>query len=196
MKIKLAVFGAIFAILALLLFGLGYVYSKRYYSERDQIRARLESLPNVEILDISGRNDLLSFNVRHASIRLVDRPDSVIELEVPALGILQDSDYVLLSKIGCWELSSLGERFLETTDYETKKPIKVKQDYAYGNVNIGSAGPISSQLPFKIRNLQDVISHYSELESFFEKWPDQNFHGERVPRYENVVWFHIPDENE
>jgi hypothetical protein len=194
MKNRTVILLVIIAVSALLLFGLGYIYSNHYYSERDQIRARLNSLPNVEILEISGRKDFLSFNVRRATLHLTDCPDSLIELELPALGILEDSDDILLSQIGRWRLSSRGERFIETTDYASGKPIQVKQSYGLGHIEIGVAGPISSQFPFKIRNLQDIISHYKELESFFEKWPDEDFYGKRIPRYENVVSYHIPED--
>jgi hypothetical protein len=193
MRIKVTTLSALFIGCALLLLGSMSAYSDKYYSERDQIRARLESLPNVEVMDISGRKELFNFDVRRAALRLVDRPGSIIELEVPALGVLEDSDYILLSRIGRWKLGSCGERETEAVDTTTGKPRMFKTAYGYGHINIGSAGPATSQIPFTIRNIKDIISHYSELESLFEKWPQLDCKGEPITRHDNVVTFYLQE---
>jgi hypothetical protein len=69
-------------------------YRSIYYSERDRIRARLESMPNVKLIKIHGADDMFHFKIRAVDFRLKDRPESFVQLEVPQQGILNDSDHI------------------------------------------------------------------------------------------------------
>src|SRR2546423_5852650 len=106
MKLKVMKAGAIVAGIILLIFGSVQAYRTMYYSEREQILARLASIPDIEVINIYGRDDFFRYNVRFVDLRLKDRPESFIEIEVPARGILKDSEHIFLSRIGPWQLSS------------------------------------------------------------------------------------------
>jgi hypothetical protein len=193
MGVKIARISGIIVGIILLLFGAMNAYSKMYYSERDQIRARLEAIPNIESIEIFGRDKLFQFYVRAARIRLVDHPDSIIELEAPALGILKDSDHILLSQLGRWIFSSRKLRTPEIIYDENGKPIQSVPDYAYGSIDVGSAGPVTDRIPFKIKNIQDLISHYTELENFFDTLPERSDKGDLIKSGDNKIFYRIPE---
>lgn len=193
MKIKRVKSIAIVIATILLLYGSVRAVLNNYYSERDQIRAHLESIPNVEIINIYGRDDFFrGFNVRYVDIRLKDHPESYIGLAVPAHGILKDSGHIFLSDIGPWTLGSDGYTYIDSKDKTTGESMRIRTECGYGSIDIGSASPVADQIPFDIKNIEDVISHYSELEAFFAQWPDRNRDGELIPRTGNLVKCYLP----
>jgi hypothetical protein len=49
----------------------------------------------------------------------------------------------------------------------------------YGRwIDIGPSGPYASLLPVKIRDLNDVVTHYDELVQHFSTWPDVKHWGQ------------------
>lgn len=130
------------------------IYSRPYYAERDEIRARLESIPNVEVIAVDGTDGEFGiFEVRGAAIRLVDRPGSFIQLAAPGGSVLHKSNRVLLSRIGRWTLGSCGTEYGATKWFTLKKNI-----YGFSHVDVGPEGPIANQIPFPVRGVEDVIA--------------------------------------
>ena len=168
---------------ALLLYSSVLAYRAMYYSERNRIRAYLESISNVEIVNISGDDHLTYFHTKFVDLRLKDHPNSFIGLEAPALGILKESDHVFLSNIGSLILASQVH-----TSIDGKDQLKC----AWGSIDIGPASPVADQLPFTVRKIEDIISHYSQLEAFFAERSEKKPEGESIRRAGNVVTCYLP----
>jgi hypothetical protein len=161
-------------------------------AEEEQIRSRLESLSNVEIIEIKRSGRDFTAPVSAVSFRLKDRPGSFIELYSPGYSLLkQKSTYFDLSRIGRWQLSSCGYDYVGHYEMATGK--QVKSVYGSSGIDIGTEGPFADNLPFKVETIEDIISHYSELENIFEHFPDRGCRGEPIPRAGNEVSFHLPE---
>ena len=184
--------GVIITGVILLLYSSVAAYRTMYYSERNRIRAHLEALPNVEIINISGDEHLTYFHTKFVDIRLKDQPNSFIGLEVPAWGILHESDHIFLSQIGPWILSSQGHTYIHGKDQTTGEATQERTECWYGSIDIGSAGLVADQLPVGVKTLEDIISNYSQLEGYFAGRPEQNEGAGMVGRAGNRVTCYLP----
>ena len=81
-----------------------------------------------------------------------------MEIWSPDCDIFDDAEYIGLGRLGDRSLS------IGITDSAN--------DYSAGGcIDIGPESPLKSILPFTVRNLQELIDRYDELEQIFDNWP-------------------------
>lgn len=110
-----------------------------------------------------------------ATFALQGRPGAVIGFR--GLG---KPGHIWLQRLGPWEFQEWSYGFEGAFATATGEPVKSLgvRDF----IDIGPSGEYGAMLPVKIRDLNDVVSHYDELVRCFSTWPDGKPWGELETR--------------
>ena len=56
----------------------------------------------------------------------------------------------------------------------------IESSYLAHWIDVGSKGEFGAMLPVKVRDVNDLVSHYDQLVTFFASWPDKEHRQEIV----------------
>jgi hypothetical protein len=135
-----------------------------YYMDLIHVRSRLANIDGITDVRVYGFDDV-SYEVTLATFALEGRPDAVIGSRW-----LGEPGHVWLQRLGPWEFQECSYGFQGVINTATGKPVETLgfRDC----IDIGPSGEYAAMLPVKIRDLNDVVSHYDELVRYFSTWPD------------------------
>ena len=150
------------ALVGLVLGGVS-LYHHIYYLDLITARDTLGKVNGITDVQVFGFDDM-TYEVTLASFALKGRPDAVIETR--GLG---EPGHVILKRLGPLEFHECIYGFHNQFDTKTGEPV---QGLGFGDqIDVGPAGQYAGMLPVKIRDLNDVVSHYDELVRFFSTSP-------------------------
>lgn len=164
------------AVALVVLVGAAVLYwPKFYYGERDQILAQFAKIPGITNVKVFGNEDI-SYEIFSVAFQLVGRPDATVTIG------FRDDDFGLTKSPKNFAILTLGSWVIRTKEHvynvydQTGKKMR---SWGYGTgADVGPEGRFSALLPFKLKNVQDVISHYDELNQLFSTWPTINQPGQ------------------
>jgi hypothetical protein len=134
-----------------------------YYMDLIHVRNTLASIDGITDVHVYGFDDL-SYEVTLATFALEGRPDAVIGSR--GLG---EPGHVWLQRLGPWEFHECSYGFQGVFETATGKPV---ESLGFRDcIDIGPSGEYAAMLPVKIRDLNDVVTHYDELVRYFSTWP-------------------------
>jgi hypothetical protein len=165
------------AVLALILGGIRFCHYL-YYMDLIYATNQLEEVRGITNVHIYGDDDF-TYEVNYATFTLVGRPDALIGIRGPAGGVVGTPEHLWLERLGPWEFHEHSYGFNNTYDL-SGNPVK---SLGYRRwIDIGPSGEYGSMLPVKIRDLNDVVTHYDELVKHLSTWPDEKHWGELPKR--------------
>lgn len=135
-----------------------------YYMDLISTTNTLASIHGITDVHVYGFDDM-AYEVTFATFALQGRPDAVIE----CLGV-NEPGHVWLRRLGPWEFHECNYGIQNAFDI-AGKPIEGLSVQSF--VDIGPSGKYAAMLPVKIRDLNDVVSHYDELVRYFSTWPNE-----------------------
>lgn len=158
---------ALAVILGIAAFWLWYKYvGPQRYAEFNDIKERFQEMPDVELLDSGGHEDL-TFEDIWATIRVEGKG------EIKFYGLTRESfeepKHILVNAIGPYNISFEGEGFRGVIKTATGEPVRSR--FWGGSINVGPNGRFTAFFPFEMRNVLDVIAHYHDICAVLAEWP-------------------------
>ncbi len=141
-----------------------------YYMDLIYTQNQFEQVKGITDVHIYGSDDV-TYEVYYATFSLVGRPDAVIGIQGPAGGLVGNPEHLWISNlgpVGFYEYSYGFQNMFDTSGNPTR--CMGSCDW----IDIGPSGDYAALLPVKIRDLNDVVSHYDELVRFFSGWANEN----------------------
>lgn len=144
------------------------LYGPGYYGDLDEIRARFEAIPGVEVLEVHGHEDT-TYELSGLTIELEGK--GLIDFGAVDLNWFNHTDHIYLHSIGGRELIMVQEGFLGVRSTKTGGEVWTT---GWGNyIDVGAGGPFAGLFPFSITCVQDVLDHYDELCAVLDTLPVQ-----------------------
>lgn len=166
-------FAAIFCMVSLLAAVTYYWWFQNwgpgYYAELNTLRADLEKIPNIEIVQLEGVDDEdIPFlrNLKHLRAEIEISGKGRMAFTALSADSAVDTQHLVLESVGPYQMRIRGEGFEGVYREATREP--VRSEFATQVVDIGPDGPLSHLFPFEIRNIQTAINHYDEIYAVLE----------------------------
>jgi hypothetical protein len=132
-----------------------------YYAERNAAYAQFKNVPGIANVQVWGTDDI-TYEAHDVSFQLAGHPDAYFGFWISD-DMTTGTDHLYLETLGPWH-------------FRTKGHVKGNEFYG-GTIDVGTGGNFGPLLPFKLKNVQDVIAHYDDLVKIFAAWPDVNHVG-------------------
>lgn len=144
------------------------LYGPGYYGDLEEIRARFEAIPGVEILEVHGHDDT-TYEISGFTIELEGK--GVIDFGAVDLDSFEHTDHLFLHSIGGRELIVVQEGYMGVWSTRTGEPVWTT---GWANsIDVGPGGPFAELFPFTLTCVQDVLDHFEELCAELDTWPVQ-----------------------
>lgn len=127
-----------------------------YYAERNAAYAQFKNVSGIVNVQVWGTDDV-TYEARDVSFQIPGRPDACFGFQISD-DMTTRTNHLYLETLGPWH-------------FRTKGHIHANEFFG-GTIDVGVAGNFGPLLPFKLRNVQDVIAHYDDLVKLFATWPD------------------------
>ena len=148
--------------------GISRVFDFVYYRDRDRVIAELEKVDGITDIIVKG-NDDITYSVIAAQFQLAGRPEAVIEIRSPREGLIGSREHLYLKRLGSSKFFEQTSGNVGVTNIYTGAPV---DSVAMSDcIDVGSSGQYGRMLPVKIRDINDLVRHYDELERYFSMWP-------------------------
>jgi hypothetical protein len=130
-----------------------------YRYDHDRFRATIESIPGVRVLRVDGFDDGAVWTVVGASFTIGNKPDKIIYLRFARPSDLRTGRSLPVAQIGPHDLCA------------------TYPDGSWPNrMDLGKDGPFANFLPTPIRNIEDLVARYDELDRFLGRLPPDGNH--------------------
>jgi len=144
---------------------------------RDEIKIRyqLASVKNINNIWLIGYDKGDHYHVHTLQFGVIGKPGSAIRVGVQysggpngaVQGLTENTQHLWLEQVGPWNLAQIERRLGEVVG-------------SRAGIDIGLKGPFGAMLPVRVRDINDLVTHYDELVRFFESWPDEDHKQELV----------------
>ncbi|HEY1170295.1 MAG TPA: hypothetical protein VGH19_02890 [Verrucomicrobiae bacterium] len=125
-----------------------------YYAELNAVKAELERMPNVKILELNGVHDLTMEEI-WTRIDIADKGEmGFFELDRDSF---QQTQNLRLTSIGPYS-------------FRTRQLVGDRESYG-GDIEIGPSSPIPAVRSLGITSVQSAVAHYDKLLALVSTWP-------------------------
>lgn len=139
-----------------------------YYAEFNDIKTAFETMPNVEIVEIGGNQDLTYEDI-WAKIRV--RGTGQVDLYALTRKAFRDSPHIVIGAIGPYDIIVEGEGYVGAHRIDTGEPVRSQ---FYGSaIDIGREGSFARFFPFEVSNVQAVVARYDDIIAIVSQWPTE-----------------------
>jgi hypothetical protein len=141
-------------------------------------RLKLVWVRGIDNVEIYGW-ERLHYHVNEVGFGVIGKPGSAILVHVydTDQGLTGHPDHLYLSQLGPWAFTS-GAGTVGGKTMTLDEP--VESSYLAYWIDVGPKGEFGAMLPVKVRDINDLVSHYDQLVSFFASWPDEEHRREIV----------------
>ena len=137
-----------------------------YYAEFNDIKAALNSIPDVALIDAWGNEDL-TFEDIGAEIRVKNK--GTITFFALTRNSFKSTPVICLQSIGPYQFEYGGTGYVGVVKTATREP--VQSEFFGSAIDIGSDGEFAQFFPFQIKLVRDVIGRYDDICAILETWP-------------------------
>jgi hypothetical protein len=160
-------FGTMAILLGLPAVWLWYTFAgPGYYAEFNDIKASLTRMPDVELINAWGNEDVTLEDIG-AEIRV--RGKGVITFFALTRDSFKSTSVICLHSIGPYEFEYEGEGYGGAAKTGTGEPVRSK--FCGSSIDVGSGGEFARFFPFQVKTVQDVIARYDDICSILANWP-------------------------
>lgn len=164
--------GILLTILGLGGFGWYQLFGPGRFAEFEAIKARLDALPGVELVNASGHDDL-GFEIHGFEVNIEGR--GPLHLGAIDLDDFRQANRIQIDRIGNHVVTYAMEGYIGTYRADTGEPTR-SEGWGWG-FDIGPGGRYSHLFPFEVNNVEDVIERYEDICRVLETWPVQPEYG-------------------
>lgn len=137
---------------------------------RDEIKRmyKISNVKNIDSIWLIGYDKGDHYHVHTLQFGVIGKPGSAIRVGVQysggpngaVEGLTGNPEHLWLEQLGPWNLRHIERRLGEVVG-------------SRGGIDIGPKGAFGVMLPVRVRDINDLVTHYDELVRFFASWPDE-----------------------
>lgn len=142
--------------------------SCNYNRDYDAVKAELEKIKGVKILDIGGKPD--DYRLKCIYAKIMTPKGGVLKFVYLEKASFYYADTIAIESIGKWKVLSQGcPGYPVMFEIQTGKGHSTIEERDF--FTLGDKSSFREKAQFSIHNVQDVITHYDEILAMVEKFP-------------------------